>query len=800
MKTPLPSWTVCACALLLVSAAALAGPKAVSLEERIRLINPAKAGELVLRATYSSISVCYGAGDAVKGLRLAYRREGKGAWRDALAPAYFSDTRDCRGSIVNLAENTPYEVRVSDGDRVLAAGRVRTWRSDVPIARTVEVGPATKWPLVIDAQGSPDGWIRYVAKGGAKFTRDTKGAFFVIRGARYVILEDMVLEGGGGNFRTKDPGPGTFPVSVSDSTGVRLRNIEFSKWGRVGKPDYTRRGSAYDEKTRREINMDAAVLISRGAAEVTVERCYFHDPVFKSCSWYYCHPAGNEGIVMDTPDHSTVIRWCDFVGSDLHRFNDCVEGWQNFRENGGFNRDADVYGNFMVYANDDCIEIDGGQQNVRVFGNRFESALCGVSVQGCCAGPSYVFENLFSGLGEEFGLSGQHIKTSGVDPYKFGPYVLIANNTFWGDGCLKVNPKPLRFDLRNNLFGAGARFCGLAEDFSRTSRFAANTAVLTDAARTGVDKAEAVDFADAVRGRFELASPVPGEAIANFAEGAPARGASVSSGTVNLPLRPLPFALDAGRIVANVAKGRATPEADVVTMRWTGPARGGKVAWRIRKNDVFDWLDVTPASGAIGPGESVALTVRYRPERMRDRRFYRGAFLVRTADGLSRVCSVVAETDFVPPFRAHRPGDRAIYVDAFRPSAGKPKVVEDARGQDGRAVSLGGALEYSFEVPEGGRYFIMLHAAVDAKRQSPLDASRTLHYEAAVDGEPLQKSSPAGLRDYLTWSQVMPGKKQGDRNAWWDFAAGRHTLAIKGGWGVFDGIVVTSSPEGFEPR
>ena len=64
----------------------------------------------------------------------------------------------------------------------------------------------------------------------------------------------------------------------------------------------------------------------------------------------------------------------------MHPWNDAVEGAGNFSDDGGFNRDAEGYGNFLAFAADDSIELDGGMQNVRCWGNRFEGAGCGVSV------------------------------------------------------------------------------------------------------------------------------------------------------------------------------------------------------------------------------------------------------------------------------------------------------------------------------------------------------------------------------------------------------------------------------------
>ena len=175
-------------------------------------------------------------------------------------------------------------------------------------------------------------------------------------------------------------------------------------------------------------------MIDPGSAEVTVERCYIHDARGRSNSWYYSHPSGTEGIFVYRVAHSTVLRWNDIVGSDLHRWNDAIEGCDNFREGGGFNRDADIYGNFCIYANDDCIELDGGMQNVRCFQNRFESAISEVSIQGCMVSPVYVFDNLLAPCCDEFGWANPCIKTSTFNPYWFSPYAGIWGNWFGEKG------------------------------------------------------------------------------------------------------------------------------------------------------------------------------------------------------------------------------------------------------------------------------------------------------------------------------------------------------------------------------
>ncbi len=425
------------------------------LSDRIKRINPAAEGELRLTPTFVSCSVCFGSAQAVENLALEYRPAG-GEWQKAAAPIYFKETKDYRGSLHRLAEATDYEARLLDGSRVLAAGTFRTWVSEVPVAKTIEIDPATaSYPIVITNKGTATGWIRYTAKPGSVIGHeDLLKSVIQLIGAEYILIDDLKIIGGGGYSNNA--------LYVKNTRFVRIRNCEISGFGRVGEPCFTVRGGGKfrcggtDEKPHL-INWDAAIMLDPGCYGTVVERCYIHDGRWRSNSWYYSHPAGNQGIFVFNLAGSTVLRFNDIVGSDLHRFNDCIEGCANFKADGGFNRDADIYGNFCIFANDDCIELDGGQQNVRCFDNRFESAISDVSIQGCCASPVYVYDNLLAPTCDEFGFANPCIKTSTFDPHWYAPYAWIDGNWF---GEAKNTPrlgKTSRFDrTTNNVFSTGA--------------------------------------------------------------------------------------------------------------------------------------------------------------------------------------------------------------------------------------------------------------------------------------------------------------------------------------------------------
>ena len=655
---------------------------------------------ILLHPTFHSCSV--EPGDSLQGCRLEYRAAGK-KWM-CVDPFY--------GSLTGLREDTKYELRFLDGRKVRAVDSFRTWKTDVPVAQTIEIDPQDfSAPYVISAKGSPLGWIRYVVKGGV-LKNDRPVSTFEVSGAEYVLLDGMELTGVPGQRNV---------ISVHDSKAVRIRGGDISEWGRTGTPDfsvyfeeklkYKGRGSMYDESGSR-INFDGAIVIGKGASEVVVERCYIHDSYTHTNSWYYSHPSGSECIIMDCPDHSTVIRYNDFIGSDGFCFNDCVEGARNFFPDGGFRQDADVYGNFMIFSNDDNIELDGGQKNIRVWGNRFESSYCGVSIQGCMVGPSFIFDNLFSGLQDEFGKSGQTIKTDQRNGKTARTF--IWGNTFWGYGSgIRLRPT-LVFSVHDNVF------CGSRQG-------------LRD-----VDKSPRSEcYGNRENVELEEKDLNP-----------------------EYPRRNLPFLLD--RVRVSIGESR-TPL--LIKIKGKVP-----VGTKVMRSAHSDWFD------AVLEGDRVRVT--FNEDKMNRRRVYRGAFIVRTPDGISRAVSLYADTNFVPPYRCETEGQTAVYDNDFQLS-GKRSAC---------AV---------FHAPKAGRYWFLVHGSSGTGNDP-----RSVRLMVSVDGsEPLL--SKQTMYGYPTWSILHPMEKDGMLGLLhFDLEEGEHRVEVRSetGSAVFDGMVLTDAPWMFEPN
>jgi len=709
-------------------------------EIRRQLVDPVAAGALRLVPSFTSVSAAYGSETEVADLRLQYRAETAEEWRTMeFGCPWFEDVKNHRGSVYGLEEDTAYVVRLVSAERVLAEGRTRTWKSEVPVARTVTIDPATaRYPIVVSDRGTADGWVRYVAKGPLVVPRSARSALFVTNAA-HVVFDDLVLRGADRSA-----------IDVCDSRFVRIRRCDIADWGDDGfEPRLDQNGllcKDWNPKKGRygKTSSSAGILLRAGAYGVVVERCYVHEPHSRAHSWRYSHPYGPMAVQLSDSAGGHVLRWNDFIGCDAHRFDDTVGGGNDFYELGTFNRDSDVYGNFMAFANDDCLEIDGGQQNVRVFGNRFEAGFMGASVQGSVVSPSYVFDNVFSGCCDEFGTAAASVKISGIDLFDHHPFCAIFDNVLWGAGhAMDCRKQPARLRVhRNRCYGPNQRLFGQTVDGTPPDR-----APLTLVANNETNL---------------------------VATGCPAAG--------DWPRRPIPYVVDVPRIDGvRLSQGVVTPTAVRVTLTC-----GGKdyvQPFRVQMNDQTGWVRVAPSTGVVRSGESVVFEVMFDAAKMAGIRDRRAAFRIATADGFSRPVTVYAETDFEQPFRCERPGETAVYATV------DPK---------------GPFKTYSFDVPKDGRYWFLMRVrknALSGTGRGKLGNPTSDTCLAGVDGETPDRVT-FQLHPWSSWMVIAPG---GTYMSWvchYDLKAGRHTLTLapdKGGADI-EGLVLTDAPISFEPE
>ena len=741
---------------------------------------------------FAGCSYYYPAADG-KAIEVAFREADRGEYKPVLTPSYNRREKLWRGSIVNLKENTVYEVKISSGGKVAAQGKFTTKGALPKIAKTIVLDESNfKGTLVISDKGKEDGWIRYTCAPGFVLKNDRTKPLIEIRKAKYVILDGLVLKGGSHEA-----------VIVNYSSNIRITNCDLSGWGRLnvkqyfdynlgGKPGYVNA-----EGKVRSTNYSAGIILNYGD-NILIEKCYIHDPAGHANSWRYSHPAGPCAIFAVCPT-STTIRYNDLVANDLGRWNDAVEGLYNFAEDGGLNRDAEIYGNFMIFCQDDNIELDGGQQNVRCFGNRFESSYCGVSIQGCMAGPCYVFNNMFISMGDQYGYHGQNIKTStngsGVDAVAY-----VLNNSFTGPGTGFAMNRLLKAVVMNNAFDTSF-VSGAASMKYQKSVSDYNVMPKVKEAVPGKNgKLGDPGYADSSRGVLEPKADSclvkAGKVIPNFTPEKDVNIGAFQTGTI-LPQRPMPVKTSVNKLNFKVADKKSAPQSFKVKVC----GKDYSSPFQVAKSATCDWFDVTPKSGVFKSGSEIEFTVTLKPEIMNQKTIYRGAFMLRQPDGLSRPVSVYADTDFIQKARLNKDGDATIYIhsEEYISGDGKVEVINDRNADGGKALRMyetkkGKPFVYEFTVPKDGQYHLMLRCR----------SGHRPRVQIAMDDEKMHDAA-LSIMSYWSWATAIGRPKSSNPWSWkvgaFTLKAGKHQLKLKPyGFKDIDLIALTADPGPFEPR
>ena len=652
------------------------------------LTAPFANNEIKTVPTFNSCSYYFRLSDEAKShvlhieFHALYKRTDEATWCRAHPTVCDQPEGIHKGSLFNLDEDTEYQIAViavpaDPDDGLIAQTTFRTWRSDPPIAKTIDLStfPDTaRDGIVITEQGVPDGWIKYTAPADWVVRRtfrdnDRQEAVIVLNQAKYIILENLTVEGG---YRHS--------IHVNNCEFVRILNCDLSDWGRTGKQlfDSAEQCGQYWDAAGRVINYDGAVQINKSAATV-VERCYIHDPRGRANSWMFSHPTGPQAIVVDHTRGGNVVRWNDFIGSDEHRWNDVIECLSNSSPVGGFYRDSDIIGNFLAFANDDGIEMEGGGINLRFIGNKVEGVLCGVSFGANMVGPQYAIGNLFVNFGDESGLALVNFKNSHGVEQKGKRFVY--NNTAHGfetaAGVYGSYGSATAVDagfgtMRNNIFVCNNNY--RPSDWARAEHFdndlfwvnrsqPATEQFLASFHRFGQEQNAILGdplFVDPASANFRLSpeSPARGKAVevAGITHTGDDLGAFFN-GVTDLPLRPLALAAVPAEINFPESGGSGA-----ITLNLPVYANA-PVEFQIRQNNVFDWFTVSPSRGKVNPGETLTLTVTADPAKLTGRPIFRGAFLVRTPNGLSRPVTVYAKGNYTEDKRPASAGPNTVYLE-----------------------------------------------------------------------------------------------------------------------------------------
>lgn len=729
--------------------------------------------------------------------KLSYREKGSDVWLDAFEPVYAPFRRTAAGSVVNLKENTDYELRLDYSDSGEDAQKegclsatFTTRTADVPIAETVTLGPGRyAAPLMIQKSGSPDGYIRYIAEPG--FTLDAgneAAAAVVLDGVSYVILDGLTIRGGKCDS-----------VRILNSSHIQVKNCDIADFGRAGVPLIERDGKLSMPGSTRPLDHDCGILLLH-SDHALIERCFIHDTRGTANSWFYSHPSGPNAVYVGDAAQAT-IRYNDFIGSDAHRWNDAVEGWKNADLTGSVYRDAEICGNFFGFGNDDGMELDGGQMNCRFFGNRTEGQLCGVSTAPAKYGPSYLWRNLFCNPGDEFDIFAYGFK-NGSGIIGLGE-IFYFNNTISGPQIAFSRPggKPKQIEDvkkwnvvkafgRNNI----ALTCALVDQQYLTEKLADfdydlfgypgiddRFAELRSYGQEKNGQASDPKFLDAARGLFFPADDSPavgaGERIPNFAPLERPNLGAMERGKVDaIPIRPIPYTTSVSMVTLDYSGGDADETQTSVVIQSENPNYAANFS--IRQPESAPFFTVEPAAGRIEPGKPVTLTVRVNPNGVTQPRRNTCAFVIKTDDGFSRPVSVAVDSTRHPTLLA-RERAGAVYGT----------VTPEANGD----------ATLTFDLPRAGAYWLFAQTGEGTYNNDAY--TKGIWVARSIDQGPNEESLTHTIRvRERAWCSVSSNVYSGRPNRPIHLCAGRHTIRLIAAEGdrvnVTD-AVMTENADGF---
>jgi hypothetical protein len=334
-----------------------------------------------------------------------YRKHGESEWKDALPLWYDARNKECRGSIVHLTPGTQYEVAIASEKPVTA----RTWSESFPVGKNVEVG--NRKSLEIREGGSEKGYVVYTA-GSIDSENDEKWNITIA--APYVIVRGLTLKGAKIDAIRLLPGAHDVVIEDNDiSDWGRLRIVNSRGW---------QLGVDMDSGIRAVCKPNEEKTVSR----VIIQKNRIHHPRYTANSWSFGHPSGPQAITFSYCGGNHVIRWNEIYSEAGHYFNDAIGGEDNFSATGFPNADSDIYGNRISHAWDDGIESEGGNRNVRIWGNYLDLTGTGVATTVTHVGPVYIFRNVYN--------RSRMMSERLPDADDRGPFAKSGTTQEWGGG------------------------------------------------------------------------------------------------------------------------------------------------------------------------------------------------------------------------------------------------------------------------------------------------------------------------------------------------------------------------------
>ncbi len=356
--------------------------------------------------TYEAVGLYWSSpgANSTTGCEVKFRSVGSSSWTQGLNLWFDASKNECRGSLVNLAAGTSYEVQLNlPGAAANKGTTFSTWSNTVPVASTVKV-PSGSATYTITQGGSASGYVVYDGTGSTLDAANGQATNINVN-ASYVIVRGFTLKGAQQHGILID----------KNQHDVILEDNDISGWGRTRDGTW---GTDMDSGIR-------AICVNEELTRVTVQRNKIHDPRYSANSWAVAHPAGPQGVTFSYCGGNNVYRWNEVNGGANH-FNDAMGGEDNFSTAGWPNHDSDVYGNIVQNVWDDGLEVEGGDMNVRVWGNYLNNTGTAISSTVDSVGPLYIFRNVWN--------RNQFIQGAACDSDQKQPMFKSGSSSDFGNG------------------------------------------------------------------------------------------------------------------------------------------------------------------------------------------------------------------------------------------------------------------------------------------------------------------------------------------------------------------------------
>lgn len=417
-------------------------------------------------STFQSIGLYWSppGGAADKAARVQFRAAGEPGWRQGLDLWFDERDGEYRGSLVELEPGTEYSVRLTLASGFTETVTARTWSEKFRVKRTVVLKPGTTRIIIGegDSGSERDGYVVFTGAPGRNVIdqseldgNDRRDSCVVIKqGVHHVIVRGLVLKNCRRHAvyleRQFDP------VLDTTTRDIVIEDNEISGWGGIG------------DDTPGWVNDDGAIhcnyyreeVAAKKPMRVIVQRNRFFNPRYGANPWQWAggettHPHGPQAAMFVRCGSNHVFRYNEVWSSNGKRFNDGFGGLDNFSTEGFPWADSDFYGNRISQVNDDGIESEGANRNVRIWGNYFDDVFVAVANAATTVGPLYVWRNVSNRMANtrepdgssDDELRGPFIKAGSYDPKLNGGRAYYFHNT-------ALQPPPPRG--RSLPLGAGA--------------------------------------------------------------------------------------------------------------------------------------------------------------------------------------------------------------------------------------------------------------------------------------------------------------------------------------------------------